>query len=395
MDYTQSPLHFRLRKVARYTRLYGPRRTLVKIRGQYHMRAAHPPELRGGTRADAHVGIIGCGNFAYSHISYFLTRRHGAVIRGVMDRNLARAASLGRRYRAAYATDDAERMFTDPAIDLVYIASNHASHADYAIHALAAGKHVHIEKPHVVTRDQLVRLAGAMQTSSAKVRLGFNRPESPLGSRVRELLAAQNGTTMLNWFVAGHDIPRDHWYYRDEEGGRVLGNLCHWTDFVLRMIDPADRFPIDIRPLRAERSDADVAVCFRFGDGSIAAITFSAKGHTFEGVRERLAAHRGDLLVSLQDFHELRIDLRDRRDHVRLRFRDHGHESAILRSYAMTGRDGRETPGLDLAYVWETADLFLSMREALEADEPRRVDAFSLAGRAAPVSEPVPVPPTA
>ncbi len=52
---------------------------------------------------------------------------------------------------------------------MIYIASNHASHAEYAIQALNTGKNVHIEKPHVVTEDQLERLCLAMSERKGKV----------------------------------------------------------------------------------------------------------------------------------------------------------------------------------------------------------------------------------
>jgi predicted dehydrogenase len=68
-----------------------------------------------------------------------------------MDIEPNRARSLCEFYDGRYYTDDASEIFEDPEIDLVFIASNHASHADYAMQALAAGKHVHIEKPHVVS----------------------------------------------------------------------------------------------------------------------------------------------------------------------------------------------------------------------------------------------------
>jgi predicted dehydrogenase len=378
MDYTRAPLNFRVRKAARYIRLYGPRRTLIKVRGQYHMRARGPVtgRLPPPGRQDAHVGLIGCGNFAFSHIAYFLDRNVGPVLRGAMDIEGARADSIARRFRMHYATESAERIIEDPDIDLVYVASNHASHADYAIAALNAGKSVHIEKPHVVDDDQLVRLCRAMEANPGRVRLGFNRPESRLGMEVRRLLAGQPGPLMLNWFVAGHEIPRDHWYYRPDEGGRILGNLCHWTDFSLQMIDGQRRFPVEIRPARADEPDSDIAVSYIFGDGSIAAITFSAKGHAFEGVRERLAIHRGELLLALDDFRDLRADIREKRHRVRLPFRDHGHEAAIMRSYGMSPRAETRLQGLDVAYVWETAQLFLRTREALEQDRPVVVHAF-------------------
>ena len=87
---------------------------------------------------------------------------------------------------------------------------------------------------------------------------------------------------MINWFVAGHEIDPSHWYFHEKEGGRVLGNLCHWTDFTYQMIDEKNRYPIKIIPTRSEKADCDISVSYVFGDGSIASITFSAKGHTFE-----------------------------------------------------------------------------------------------------------------
>ena len=54
-------------------------------------------------------------------------------------------------------------------------------------------------------------------------------------------------------------------------------------------------FTTSVELYRAQFADTDIVANFVFGDGSIAAITFSAKGHAFEGVKERFSAHRGDL----------------------------------------------------------------------------------------------------
>ena len=53
MDYHQQPLWFKIRKAARYLRLYGPARTLIKIKGQYHMKrrfATLPPRQGAALR---------------------------------------------------------------------------------------------------------------------------------------------------------------------------------------------------------------------------------------------------------------------------------------------------------------------------------------------------------
>jgi predicted dehydrogenase len=378
MDYTKQPLTFKARKALRYVRLYGPGRTLVKVRSQYHMARSYeqlPPEPRVPTPGK-HVGLLGCGKFAFAQIAYYLSKDYGQVLRGAMDVEIARAASLFQRYDLDYYTDDAARVIEDPAVDIVFIASNHASHAEYAIAALEQGKHVHIEKPHVVSDDQLRRLCSAMRTTSGSVALGFNRPLSRIGREIHARLGSQEGAAMLSWFIAGHELDADHWYHREEEGGRILGNLCHWTDFVLRLVPSGRRYPILVTPTRTEQADCDIAVTYTFADGTIAAITFSAKGHTFEGVKERFAAHRGDVLLTMDDFRTLTVDIGPERHRIVQPFRDHGHRAALHNSYALTGRDGRSGEAASVDYVWETGDLFLRTREALERRETVTVEPY-------------------
>lgn len=369
-DYTKEPLPFRVKKGLRYVRLYGPKRTLAKVHAQYHMKKRFDqlPPIPAETPNEKHVGLIGCGNFAYSTLAYYVTRNHGAVIRGAMDKDIHRAASLFESYKLDYYTDDPNKIFSDPRIDLVFVASNHASHADYAIEALKAGKSVHIEKPHVVSHDQLRDLCDAMDISTGRVNLGFNRPMSKIGKLIERYLDAEDGPSVYNWFIAGHAIDPDHWYFAPEEGGRVLGNLCHWTDFVYRLVPEAQRYPIQVRPARAGSSDTDIAVSFVFGDGTVAAITFSAKGHTFEGVKERFAAHRGNTLLVMDDFARLRVDVGEKRHVTSKLFRDHGHEAAVEASYRLV-RDGTESwTGVTTEYVRGTGELFLAVKDALDDD---------------------------
>lgn len=370
MDYTQQSIGFKMKKVFRYLKLYGLRRTLSKIRGQLHMKKRYKelPEIRSESPRGRHVGIIGCGNFAYSNIAYYLRKNFGDVIRGSADLDLHRAASLYQHYALDYYSDNPNQIIKDPDIDLVFIASNHASHAEYAIDALKAGKSVHIEKPHVVSEDQLMRLSRAAELSDGKINLGFNRPRSQIGQKIKRALDTQSGPSMLNWFVMGHEIVADHWYHNKKEGGRVIGNLCHWTDIVYEFIPNGNRYPITITPVHNDKSICNIAVCFGFGEGSIASIIFTEpKGHAFEGVKERFSAVKGSILISMDDFKRLVIEDGDSRIIYSPLFRDHGHEKCICRSYGMVRKSNKfYGKPCSLEYIWETGDLFLKTRQALE-----------------------------
>src|SRR5262249_59878642 len=88
----------------------------------------------------------------------------------------------------------------------------------------------------------------------------------------------------------------------------------------------------------------------------------------------------GEVVLVVDDLGRVRIDIGRRRSEWREPRRDHGHEAMILRSYALTGRRGAATPGETAAYVWETGELFLRTREALDADRAVVVEPYAAAG---------------
>lgn len=372
-DYTESSLTFRLRKALRYTRLYGPAKTIAKVRGQYHMastaasedvRWENPTAPQSHRSARRGVAIVGCGNFAFSMIAHTIYRTAPQFLRATCDPNLGRAKSLCKRYHGDYATCSFDEIINDDSVDLVIIASNHSTHATYAARAIRAGKAVHIEKPHAVTWDQLTELHDAISTNPAvPVFLGFNRPKSNHFQMALGAIKDQEGPSMVSWFIAGHEIEDDHWYFSPEEGGRVLGNLCHWLDLTLHAIGLESFFPCILVPGSEPRSRSDFSLSIQCADKSLATFSFSAKGHTFEGVREVLNLHRGDVLISLSDFKETRCDNGPQKKIYRSLFRDHGHEANILNSYQ---NRLRPEGGERVQHIVASAAIALAARDALE-----------------------------
>lgn len=377
----KSSLADKIGKVARYIRLYGFGRTLTKIKGQYHLSRNrgfsdaqwNNPKCKSVNDSARCVAIIGSGYYSYSVIAFYLKKLNPHFLRCTLDLQHARARSLCEDYGGAYATVEFQRILDDPLIKIVFIASNHATHAEYAASCIRAGKHVHIEKPHVVSYEQLELLRQAQKAvPSSRVFLGFNRPRSFLYSRLREFLIDQTGPLMINWFIVGHHLQDNHWYYDPREGGRILGNLSHWSDLTLQAVGVDKAFPCDIVPATLPGAKSDYVVAVNFADGSAAVISFSAKGATSSGVYEVMNLQKGNCIASLNNFETLSIDLGNGKKVLKPFFRDHGHGRNIFNSYL--NALSQNGIGESFEYIQSTALLFLSIREAMESGKRLTLD---------------------
>lgn len=374
MDYTKSNLKFKILKTLRYLRLYGPSRTFIKIAGQYHMKSkeeaidgdvwVNEKEVNSSAPRK-NIALVGCGNFAFANLAFYLKKKDSNFLLATYDSNMGRALSLCRKYKGKYAYRNFKDIIDNKEIKLVYIASNHASHAPYAVDCINAGKDVHIEKPTVVSYEQLQSLSDAAKKNpNVKIYQGYNRPKSQLFKQLQYYLNAEVGPLMINWFIAGHEIADNHWYFNEQEGGRILGNLCHWSDLTLELVGHENAFPCKIKNSSPKNSKSDFVISIEFNDKSCVAITFSAKGHTFEGVREILNIHKGNLLGILRDFHSLELDIIERKVKNKLLFRDHGHKNNVFNTY--NGSEFDSNKGIHMGYIAATSLLALKIKESVD-----------------------------
>jgi len=105
--------------------------------------------------------VIGCGYWGPNLLRNFAENQN-ADLRYSCDLDPERLAAMGRRYPAAQITTDYRKLIGDSALDAIVIATPVATHARFAAEALAAGKHVLVEKPltaSVAEAEHLAELA--------------------------------------------------------------------------------------------------------------------------------------------------------------------------------------------------------------------------------------------
>jgi len=118
------------------------------------------------------IGLIGGGNIAQSaHIPSYLKLKD-VKLAGVFDVNAPRAKSVAEKYDMA-AHLSLESLLSDDTIDAVSVCTWNNGHAESAIAACKAGKHVLCEKPMAMTVDEALAMEAAAKNSGKIFMMGF------------------------------------------------------------------------------------------------------------------------------------------------------------------------------------------------------------------------------
>lgn len=134
------------------------------------------------------VAFLGCGFITTVH-SRNLTRLRGEIVCSYASRDAARSAEYCRRHNGAGSFPDYETALGDPAIDAVVIAVPPRFHLELTLAALAAGKHVLVEKPAFLTMADYLTARDARDRAGRVVLVGENDHYKPLAVTLRRLLA--------------------------------------------------------------------------------------------------------------------------------------------------------------------------------------------------------------
>src|SRR5215204_6843301 len=134
------------------------------------------------------IAFLGCGFITRVH-SRNLRRFKTDIVCGYASRDKARADSTCREYRGTGSYSDYADAIADPRIDAVVVAVPPKFHLNLTLQALAAGKHVLVEKPAFLTMGDYEVVRDARDRAKRLVLVGENDHYKPLAVKLRQLLA--------------------------------------------------------------------------------------------------------------------------------------------------------------------------------------------------------------
>jgi predicted dehydrogenase/threonine dehydrogenase-like Zn-dependent dehydrogenase len=314
------------------------------------------------------IGLLGAGNFATSTLLPAIKRVGGATLVGVCAANGSHSHHVAKKFGFRYGATDEDSLIGDEAINTVVVATRHHLHARQVLAALSSGKHIFCEKPLCLNEDELREIVRVYEDQRAVgkplLMVGFNRRFAPLALRLKSFLREIHEPLALHYRVNAGFIPANHWLNDPEQGGgRIIGEVCHFVDFLTFLVGAA---PIEVQSQSlanpGKYSNDNVVSSLRFADGSQGTISYLANGNKSYS-KERIEVFGGGAVAVIEDFRRLELVGQGRKQMFRSLFgQDKGHRGE-WEAFVAALRTGGESP-IPLAEIVTTMLATFALEES-------------------------------
>ncbi len=339
---------------------------------------AEPARLTHLTRkaksGDLILGCIGAGSFARNIIFPRLQNLKGVALGTVASASGITAQAACKSFRFAEARTAADLVKASET-DAVFVLSRHSSHAQYVVSALVNHKAVFVEKPLAVSHEQLQHIHGTYEAEKEHgyapfVMVGFNRRFAPMTQQISQFFAQRREPMVINARVNAGYVPPDHWIQQKEEGGRIVGELCHFIDWARSVVsDPIESLVARALPDGSRYNRDNVVVTLSFGDGSIANLLYLANGDKTVA-KERFEVFCEGGVAILDDFCVLELIRNGKKQRTKCR-RDKGHDRELQLTIEAI-RTGSPSP-IPFEELVEICRSSLAIHESIRLGLPVRI----------------------
>ena len=253
-------------------------------------------------RKPLRIGVIGCGRVTALRHLPALSRLDDAEVVALADTDAACLKQVADRFHIRNRYPDVLALLNDAVVDLVAVCVPAQFHADVALAALDAGKHVFIEKPLTVTLEQADRVQDRARQVDRKVLVGFNFRWHRLMRQARALLqrgAVGQVETIRTVFTSVHEAPSRWQTHRASGGGALFDQAIHVFD-LWRFLLECEVEEVFATSRSGPWEDETVTVTARLTNGVLATATCSER--TGENNEVEVYGRGGRLQVSCYRF---------------------------------------------------------------------------------------------
>jgi predicted dehydrogenase len=228
------------------------------------------------------IAFLGCG---------FITRVHSRHLKSLRSEISCSYASRSRAKADAFCSDfggagsyaDYAAAIEDPGIDAVVIAVPPRYHLTLTLAALAARKHVLVEKPAFLRMDDYEAVAAARDRAGRVLLVGENDHYKPLAVELRRLVAAGvlGGMVFAHFATIAHKLKAADDWRNDEEmagGDAFFEEGIHWLHLANSLgprIVEAHGYRPPVSPEGPDRRAKSMLVSFTYDNGAVGSLYYS------------------------------------------------------------------------------------------------------------------------
>jgi predicted dehydrogenase len=240
------------------------------------------------------VAIIGLGMAVKPHAESLVDLKDRVEVLHAFAPSEARRKSFGERFPFPLA-DSLEKVLGDDSVEAVLILTPPNTHLDLVRRAVAAGKHVLLEKPVEVSTERSVELVETCRAAGRKLAIMLQHRFRPAGMRLRELIAAGEIGRLVG-ASAGMRLWRPQGYYDQpgrgtkarDGGGVLLTQGIHTLDLLISIAGQAEEVSAYATTTPVHRMETEdlAAAAVKFRGGALG--TIEATTAAYPGFPERI-----------------------------------------------------------------------------------------------------------
>ena len=226
-------------------------------------------------------GLIGYGKIGERHVEHIIAHPE-AQLHSIFDIKADRLNLFRNKYKGIQTYDSLKGILNDPAIDIITICTPNSTHADIAIAAMKAGKHVLVEKPMAISKvdcEGMIHIA--LKTGKSLFVVKQNRFNPPVQA-VKKLVDEKKLGKILSVSVNCY-WNRNEWYYKSSDwkgkkafdGGTLFTQFSHFIDVIYYLLG-------DMQILHAQMANVSHKGMIEFEDTGI--VSFLLKDSHAPGV---------------------------------------------------------------------------------------------------------------
>lgn len=253
---------------------------------------------------DLGFGLIGSGMIADFH-ARAIADASGAKLVGVAGRNATTVKALADKHGAAFHTTELAALVARADIDIVCITTPSGAHLEPAVAAIAAGKHVVIEKPLEITVERVDTLLAAAAQAGVVVAPIF---QARFGAGAQCIKAALDAGRLGRLVLASAEVKwhRKPEYYQGwkgtlalDGGGATMNQAIHGLDLLQWFAGmPVDVSGRTTRRVHTGIEGEDTAVAaLRFAGGALGTIAATTAAYPGWARRIELCGEHGSICL--------------------------------------------------------------------------------------------------